>query len=193
MKTDPKWDPLIFCIVFSVVCLLVAYLAYNDVQKYRGDKSMREKLERILIQEECGSWRVDELLIVRKDYGAKLVVGIGHDIRPSDELKLGDKISYAQSSRLFTVDVNAALDSASSIISGFSTHPEDVQIVVSAMCFQLGRTGVRKFKKMIAAINDRNYDLAADEMLNSLWAKQTTRRAQRMASLMRISVPSSGG
>ena len=186
MKIDPKWDPLIFCVVFSVVCLIITYLAYNDVQKYRGDKAMREKLETILIQHECGYWRLDELLIVKKDYGSKLVVGIGHNILPSEKLKLGDKITVSEMSRNFTSDVNIAIDNASDIIKGLSHHPENVQIVVSAMCFQLGKHGVSQFKKMIDAVNQRDYFTASEEMLNSLWAKQTTRRAQRMADLMRV-------
>ena len=57
-------------------------------------------------------------------------------------------------------------------------------LVVAAMCFQLGRDGTRKFHKMIKAINDRDYVLAAKEMLDSKWAKETPRRAHAMASLM---------
>ena len=182
----PKWDPLIFAIIFAILMLSLTYFAIKSVNSSeKENKAMREKLEKVLIKWECGPSRLDELLIVKKDYGGKLVVGIGHDILPNEYLKLGDRISVSEMSRHFTVDVNAAIDSASQIIKYYDQHPEDVMVVVAAMCFQLGREGTHKFKKMIAAINDRNYGLAADEMLDSKWVKETPRRAHAMADLMR--------
>ena len=38
---------------------------------------------------------------------------------------------------------------------------------------------------MKKAIDDRNYELAASEMLDSLWSKQTPNRANRLADRMR--------
>ena len=60
------------------------------------------------------------------------------------------------------------------------------QRVVANMAYQLGVEGVMKFKKMIAALQNGDYDRAADEMADSLWAKQTPSRAQRLMTLMRI-------
>lgn len=45
------------------------------------------------------------------------------------------------------------------------------------MCFNLGIAGLLKFKKFIAAVNDGFFELAAKEMLDSLWAKQVGNRA----------------
>lgn len=42
-----------------------------------------------------------------------------------------------------------------------------------------------QFKKMIAALKEDNYDKAADEMLDSLWAEQVGKRAKRLALMMR--------
>lgn len=57
--------------------------------------------------------------------------------------------------------------------------------VIQEMSYQLGVHGVLKFKKMIQAIIDDDYKLASEEMLDSLWHKQTPERAQELAGVMR--------
>ena len=55
------------------------------------------------------------------------------------------------------------------------------------MVFQLGKTGVSKFRNMWSALKDEtppNYKKAAAEMLDSRWAKQTPNRAKRMSDTM---------
>lgn len=58
--------------------------------------------------------------------------------------------------------------------------------VIVSMCYQLGIQGVLQFKRMWAAIDRQDWQSAADEMLDSRWAKQTPERAQRHAQIMRI-------
>lgn len=53
------------------------------------------------------------------------------------------------------------------------------------MCFNLGITRFKKFKKMIKALEEKNYDKAADEMLDSRWSIQVGDRAQELAEMMR--------
>ena len=53
------------------------------------------------------------------------------------------------------------------------------------MMYNLGSTRFRKFKKMIKAFKTRNYEIAADEALDSKWAKQVGDRAERIADLIR--------
>lgn len=63
------------------------------------------------------------------------------------------------------------------------------QGVLLCMAYQLGTNGVANFKKMCAALRVRDYQRAADEMLDSNWARvQTPARAQRMAQIMRSGV-----
>jgi len=64
--------------------------------------------------------------------------------------------------------------------------PADLRDVVYNMCFQLGVGGFSKFKKAIKNMIDSNYEEAANEMLDSLWAKkQTPERAKRMSDIVR--------
>lgn len=57
--------------------------------------------------------------------------------------------------------------------------------VITSMCYQLGIHGVLQFKRMWSAIDRQDWNAAADEMLDSLWARQTPERAQRHAQVMR--------
>ena len=60
--------------------------------------------------------------------------------------------------------------------------------VVLEMCYQLGERGVRRFERMMAALCEHNYAKAADEMLDSAWARETPERAQELAAIMRTGV-----
>ena len=67
----------------------------------------------------------------------------------------------------------------------FLDLPQKAQEVIANMVYQLGVGGVLKFKKMWAALKDKDYQKAADEMLDSKWAKQTPNRAKRLVEIMR--------
>ena len=53
------------------------------------------------------------------------------------------------------------------------------------MCFQLGKPRVLKFKKMWEAIRQKDYLKASEEMIDSNWHKQTTKRCESLSRLMR--------
>jgi len=58
--------------------------------------------------------------------------------------------------------------------------------VVTNMVFNLGMTGFTKFKKTIAAIEDGDFDKAAEEMVDSRWASQVGYRAYELADQMKL-------
>lgn len=60
------------------------------------------------------------------------------------------------------------------------------QGVLVNMAFQLGVNGLLAFKNTLALIQQGKYFQAATEMLNSKWAKQTPKRANRLAEQMRL-------
>ena len=57
--------------------------------------------------------------------------------------------------------------------------------VILNMVYQMGLGGVLKFKKMIAAIEEGDYNAAAIEMMDSSWFRQTPNRANRLIDTMR--------
>lgn len=59
------------------------------------------------------------------------------------------------------------------------------QDVCAAMAFQLGAGGFAKFPRLHAALEAGDIATACEEMQNSLWAKQTPKRAARMIEIMR--------
>ena len=67
----------------------------------------------------------------------------------------------------------------------YKDMPPEVKGVVIEMCYQIGFTGFTKFKKAIACMEDKDWKGAADEMLDSLWARQTPERANRLADIVR--------
>ena len=66
--------------------------------------------------------------------------------------------------------------------------PQEVQAVVLNMCYQLGVTGVSKFRTAISALQEGDWSEAADEMLDSLWARQTPNRAKELSDIVRNQV-----
>ena len=62
--------------------------------------------------------------------------------------------------------------------------PPMVAEVVIEMTYQLGVSGVLKFKKMIANMKEKNWKGAAEEMKDSLWYRQTKSRCEMLANIV---------
>lgn len=59
--------------------------------------------------------------------------------------------------------------------------PQEIKDVVMEMCYQLGVGGFSKFKKTISFLQNKQFKDASEEMLDSLWAKQTPNRAKELS------------
>jgi lysozyme len=57
--------------------------------------------------------------------------------------------------------------------------------ILIQMCFQLGGSGVRKFSKMLVALQYNDFKKAGEEMLDSKWHKDTPARCERLANEMK--------
>ena len=53
------------------------------------------------------------------------------------------------------------------------------------MMFNMGRPRLYKFVGMRKAIEEKDWNRAADEMIDSRWYKQVTNRAERLVQRMR--------
>tara|TARA_Y100000310_G_scaffold66553_1_gene61879 strand:+ start:30 stop:476 length:447 start_codon:yes stop_codon:yes gene_type:complete len=68
----------------------------------------------------------------------------------------------------------------------FDDMPDKVQDVIINMCYQLGVSGVSKFKKTIQFMKNKQWDRASVEMLDSKWAReQTPQRAKRLSEIVK--------
>ena len=120
--------------------------------------------------------------------------GIGHLLTEWDEdyydKPIGTKIPNEKVEEWFAVDINVTLSDCQDIFPDFNNLPEEAQLVIANMCFQLGRPRLSQFKKFIAAVNDADWIKAAEEMEDSRWHKQTTERAERLiARIIKLGVP----
>jgi lysozyme len=61
----------------------------------------------------------------------------------------------------------------------------DRQDIIKSMAYQLGVSGLMKFKKMIAALEDKDWEEAEKQALDSKWARQAPLRAVRHASVLK--------
>ena len=62
---------------------------------------------------------------------------------------------------------------------------EEMMSILCEMIFQLGFTGVSKFKKMIKALQEENMEEASNQMKQSKWYVQTPNRCVALAERMR--------
>ena len=68
----------------------------------------------------------------------------------------------------------------------FDDMPDKVQDVIINMCYQLGVSGVSKFKKTIQLMKNKQWDRASVEMLDSKWGReQTPQRAKRLSEIVK--------
>ena len=120
----------------------------------------------------------------------KRTVGVGHlcvedfweDNKEYEEKFLMD---------ILQKDLQGSIDGAEDLINncpsgGKANISDNAKIIIIEMVFQLGKTGVSKFRNMWKALqkNPPQYSVAASEMLDSRWAKQTPNRAKEMSNHM---------
>ena len=84
-------------------------------------------------------------------------------------------------------DLKSAIKSAEELCSDCPDLDDLAKELIVEMVFQLGKTGVSKFRNMWKALqhDPPNYERASLEMLDSRWASQTPNRAKKMSDHMR--------
>tara|TARA_S200002703_G_scaffold59312_1_gene51429 strand:+ start:4893 stop:5342 length:450 start_codon:yes stop_codon:yes gene_type:complete len=115
-------------------------------------------------------------------------MGIGHLITEDDpeyNQPVGTPVSEERVRQLFNLDIAVTLEDCRILYRGFDSLPEEAQLVLANMCFQLGRPRLSKFKRMNTAVDERQWDTAAEEMVQSRWHDQTPNRAKRLVKRMR--------
>ena len=81
--------------------------------------------------------------------------------------------------------LDALIDRVNKAFKFVKDMPEAGQDVMYEMCYQLGVSGVSKFKKTLAYLENKEYRMAASEMLDSKWHRQTPNRSQRLSDIIR--------
>ena len=119
----------------------------------------------------------------------KRTVGVGHLC--VEDFWEDDK-EYEESflMEILQKDLQEAIRGAKELMDehGCADIDERAEEIIIEMVFQLGRTGVKKFRNMWKALSEHNYIGASFEMLDSKCAKQTPNRAKDMADQMKACV-----
>lgn len=113
--------------------------------------------------------------------------GIGHLVLDSDVehgQEVGTPVSEDRVIEAFASDVDVVLKDCTILYPDFETLPEEVQLIIANMMFNMGRPRLSKFKGMKAGVDGRDWHKAAKEMVDSNWYRQVTNRAQRLVDRM---------
>jgi len=113
-------------------------------------------IEAILLHDE------DLKLKPYRDSRGKLTIGVGRNL---DDIGITEE----EALHLLDNDIKRVRAEAIQNFSWFLTLSNARQIVLQSMIFNLGLSGVKNFKGMLAAIEKNDFEEAADEMLLSLW------------------------
>ena len=114
--------------------------------------------------------------------------GIGHLVTendPENGQPVGTPIDEERVRQVFSLDIAVTLDECKVLYGDFDDLPEECQLVIANMLFNMGRPRLSKFKGMKAGVDARDWNKAADEMVDSRWHDQVPNRAKRLVKRMR--------
>ena len=114
--------------------------------------------------------------------------GIGHLVvegDPEHGQPVGTPVDNERVRQVFALDIASTLDECHVLYPDFDDLPEEAQLIIANMMFNMGRPRLSKFKGMKAGVDARDWNRAADEMVDSRWYDQVTNRAKRLVARMR--------
>ena len=112
------------------------------------------------------------------DTVGKLTIGVGRNLTDNGVSELEAEGMCIRDMD----DVDADLDRN---VAWWREMSEPRQMVFVDMCFNLGWPRFSQFRRMLASAKDGDYATAADEMIDSRWARQVGTRADLLETMMR--------
>ena len=101
----------------------------------------------------------------------KLTVGVGRNLEDKG-------LTEEEALFLLRNDIAECEDDLRSIFTEYDALDESRKRALIDMRFNLGPSRFRQFKKMIAAVKEKDFSRAADEMKDSNWYRQVGKRAE---------------
>ena len=80
--------------------------------------------------------------------------------------------------------LDSLIDRANKRFKFLKDLPIKAQDVIYEMCYQMGISGVSKFKKTLLYLENHEFKMAAKEMLDSRGARQTPNRAKKLSDII---------
>ena len=125
---------------------------------------------------------------IYNDHLGYATFGVGHLVLETDPeygRPVGTTVSESRVVEVFKLDCESVLIDCITLYPDFYDLPEEVQQIIANMMFNMGRTRLSKFKGMKRGVDARDWNAAADEMVDSAWYRQVTNRADRLVERMR--------
>jgi lysozyme len=116
-----------------------------------------------------------------RDTVGKLTIGIGRNIDDNG-------ITETEALLLAAHDIETVRRELRKECPWYTKAPEQVQRGLENMCYNMGWPRLSQFKLMLGALENKHYETAAIEALDSRWARQVGARATRIADLFRSAV-----
>jgi lysozyme len=110
-------------------------------------------------------------------------IGVGRNISSSGIGLSDDEVNY-----LLENDIARIIKELSSEYTWFNDLDDVRKDAMIDISFNLGATRLRGFKKALAAMEEANYKLAAQEFLDSKWSRDVKGRSHELVSMIETGV-----
>jgi len=113
--------------------------------------------------------------------------GIGHLLRANEasELPVGSPVDTARVEEWFTRDSASAIKIAQDLMGDVWGDLSDIRKrAVVDLSYNLGKTGLSKFRKFLAAMRAKDFATAGVELRNSLWYTQVKKRGENVVTMI---------
>lgn len=107
----------------------------------------------------------------------KLTIGVGRNIEDRG-------ITNAEAMYLLNNDIAICESELTAVLPNWRELSDTRQRVLLNMVFNLGRARLMGFTKFLACLKMKDFAGAADQMMDSLWAKQVGQRAVRLRDML---------
>ena len=106
---------------------------------------------------------------------------------PEHGAEVGTPVSEERVKECFEKDLDTAISECELLYEEgvFGDLPDEVQQILVNMMFNMGRPRLSKFKGMKRGVDSRDWNAAADEMVDSRWYRQVPKRAKRLVRRIR--------
>lgn len=164
--------------LLSVVVLVLGYFflqsqlkpLYEDISGITEQRVEKEEIAQIFNDESLR-------LCQYKDSIGHATIGVGHLVLESDNL---DKcITTHKAIELLVKDYRYA---KANVERRYPWAEDEVKLILINMTFQLGENRLAKFEKTLGYLKNKEYQLAAGEVLDSTMYRQAPRRLERHAA-----------
>jgi|TARA_A100001518_G_C1194888_1_gene39569 GH24 family phage-related lysozyme (muramidase) len=114
--------------------------------------------------------------------------GIGHLVRDTDPehgQPVGTPVSEERVNICFDNDIQGTITDCKNLFDNFDDLPEEAQLILCNMMYNLGYTRLSKFSKLRGSISIMDFTESANQMYDSKWRTQVPNRAERLINRMK--------